>query len=200
MNRVILYHARLPGWLAPADAAGLVERIPYAKRVGLAARRVDREASLAGIALAVAAASTIRGRALAPETLRFAPGEKPVFATRDAPVFSIAHAGSTVVAVAAARGAIGVDVESGHSSGLSAALRREWTAREAVVKALGVGLRAAPEVRIEGERATLRGDTLRLLALHLPDGAEGWLATDFEPTGVERAMLDPLAELRRHAA
>ena len=71
MNHVILYHARLPDRLAAADTAALLERIPYAKRVVLAARRADREASLAGIALALAAAAAVHGRALAPECLRF---------------------------------------------------------------------------------------------------------------------------------
>src|SRR4051794_9538725 len=118
MSRVILYHARLPGRLAPADVAALVERIPYAKRVALSERRADREATLAGIALALAAASALRGRAFWPESLRFLPGCKPVFCTPGAPVFSISHAGRTIVAAAAANGAIGVDVERRDSTRL----------------------------------------------------------------------------------
>jgi len=200
MNRVILYHARLPDRLVPADTAALLERIPYAKRVALAARRADREASLAGIALALAAAAAVRGRPLAPESLRFPPDGKPTFASHDAPVFSISHSARTVVACAAAVGAVGVDIENDAGSALTAALRREWTAREAVVKAAGAGLRAAPDVSLRGASAHLRGCDYHLHPLQLPEGSAGFIALAVAPSHVEIVERDPLEALRRHAA
>lgn len=200
MNRVILYHARLPDRFAAVDLAPLLERISYARRVTFPARRADRESSLVGIALALAAAGAVRGRALIPELLRFPAGGKPALASDDAPVFSVSHSGRLVVAAACASGAIGIDVEQAGESRLAAAVRHEWSAREAAVKALGLGLRAAPEVRVSAERATLRGRELSLRAVPIDDDTTAWIATDFVPVGVEVRMLDPLAELRRHAA
>jgi hypothetical protein len=199
MKRVILYHARVPDRFAAGDLAPLLERIPYAKRVGLAPLRADREASIVGIALALAAAGTVRGRALGPERLRFPPGGKPVFEDADAPVFSISHSARLVVAAACAGGAIGIDVEDAAQSGLSASLRSEWSAREAVIKASGFGLRVAPEVHLQGQRAVLREREFELRAVTLTLGDVAWLATDFAPA-VEVRLLDPHAELRRHAA
>ena len=200
MNRVILYHARLPDRLGAGELAPLLERISYAKRVSLAARRADRETSLVGIALALAAAGAVRGRPLAPELLRFPAGGKPFFASERAPDFSVSHSGRCVVAAASARGAVGVDLEQAAGSGLAASVRSEWSAREAVVKALGFGLRVAPEVQLQGGRAVFRGRRLQLRSVPLDAGNAIWLATDFAPGAVEAAVLDPLAELRRHAA
>jgi phosphopantetheinyl transferase len=200
MSRVILYHARLPDRLGLAEAGALLERIPYAKRVTLAPRRAEREASLVGIALALAAAGQVRGREIPPGLLRYPPGGRPTFAGDGAPVFSISHAERVVVAAATATGVLGIDVEHAGSSRLHPDLRREWSAREAVVKALGQGLCVAAEVQLLDGRARLRGRELALCPVRLPDGVEVWVATDFAPAAVEVEMRDPLSELRRHAA
>jgi hypothetical protein len=199
MSRVILYHARLPDRLGPSEAGALLERIPYAKRVTLAPRRADREASLVGIALALSAAGRIHGRALSPGLLRYPAGGRPTFAV-GAPVFSISHAAGFAVAAAASGGALGVDVEPAGASRLHPAVRQEWSAREAVAKALGLGLRAAADVELAGGCARLRGRELFLTAVMLADGVEAWLATDFAPASVEVEQRDPVGELRRHAA
>jgi phosphopantetheinyl transferase len=180
--------------------APLLERISYAKRATLATRRADRESSLVGIALALAAAGAIRGRPLPPELLRFPAGGKPAFESPGAPTFSVSHSGRLVVAAACVDGALGVAVEEGTGSRLAPTIRSEWSAREAVVKALGFGLRVAPEVQVEHDRAVLRERTLRLRSVPVGASDCAWLATDFEPADVEARMLDPLAALRRYAA
>lgn len=200
MSRVILYHATLPDRLEAADTQVLRERIAYARRVTLADRRADRELTLVGIALALAAARALGHAVPGPESLRFPAGGKPAFATADAPVFSIAHSGRTVVAGACAAGVIGVDVEHPAHSGLAPESRRRWSACEAVVKALGLGLRAAPEVAIGDGTAQLRGASLGLHLRVLPCRAEVWIATARDVHTIELAPIDPLAELRRHAA
>jgi phosphopantetheinyl transferase len=200
MSRVILYHATLPDRLETADTRALRERIAYARRVTLADRRGDRELTLAGIALALAAARALGGAAPSPESLRFPAGGKPVFAEAGAPVFSIAHSGRTVIAGARAAGAIGVDVEHPAESGLAPESRRRWSAREAAVKALGLGLWAATEVEIGDGTAQLRGTLLRLQMCLLPCGAEVWVATDTDVHAIELVAVDPLVELRRQAA
>ncbi|MET0292229.1 MAG: hypothetical protein ABW136_07655 [Steroidobacteraceae bacterium] len=197
MNRVILYHATLPGRLGAADLSAFQERLPYAKRVGLAASRPERELSLAGIALALAAAKAL-GHPAPPESLRFPAGERPHFLAC-APAFSISHSGRTVVAAATDAGAIGVDVEDPAESSLTDPVRREWSAREAAAKAFGVGLRDAAGIRVDGDRAWLSDRSVNLLALEI-SSREVWLASDFPAPVVECLAVDLSTELRRHAA
>jgi phosphopantetheinyl transferase len=203
MSRVILYHAALPGRLAPGAVQAVLERVAYGKRVSLAPSREGREATLAGIALALAAAGEASGSRIAPESLRFSPDGKPWLAAAGAPAISIAHSGRHAVAVASLDDEPGVDIEAAAESGLGAPRLRDWCAREAVVKALGLGLRAAPEVRVNagpaGE-ASCRGMTLRLLPLCLAPGIVGWLATREPVAPLEIRELDVDAELRRVAA
>lgn len=176
MSRVILYHATLPDRLAPAASAALVERLAYARRVTLPVRREDRDASLAGIALALVAVGEARGRAVPPEALQFPAGRKPCLASPGAPEFSISHSGGEVVAAACEGGALGVDLECAEVSRLDEATREAWSAREAVVKALGLGLRAAPEVRLGHGEAHCRGHRLHLTRVALA-GQACWVAS-----------------------
>jgi phosphopantetheinyl transferase len=199
MNRVILYHATLPDGLGAADFAGFVERLPYAKRVGLAPSARERMLSLAGIALALSACAEAAGRPMAPESLLFPPDERPRFADAHLPVFSVSHSGRTVVAAAANAGALGVDIEDAGESSLAPAARSEWSAREAAAKALGRGLRGAADVRLAGMQAFLDGRELHLQPIRV-EGIDGWLATDSGRCIVQSFDADPLLEIRRLAA
>lgn len=199
MNRVILYHATLPDGLGAADFAGLVERLPYAKRVGLAPAARERALSLAGIALALAATSVVAGRRMTPESLQFPAGMAPRFADDGAPLFSISHSGRTVVAAARGEGALGIDIEDAAETTLTAELRSEWSAREAAAKAFGVGLRAAGGIRIAGTRARFDGREMQLQPVRI-EAIDGWLATDSGGCTVQSFHADPVLEIRRLAA
>jgi phosphopantetheinyl transferase len=206
MARVIVLHARLdPGPVErnPVNGtdfrpsgvetlAALLEQLPYAKRLELERRdRAARHASLDGIGLALAGATSIRGRPFAPAELRFPMDGKPYFA--GGPRFSISHA-STRVAVALSDDIdVGIDLEDlgEPRPGGGDPHRRlaRWTAVEAVLKAAGRGLKNANAVRLDEALATgtLDGATYRLTPLSIAPDVVAHLAT---PRGTEPPTVE----------
>lgn len=194
MSLTILYHAAVAGGLEARDLQALAERLPYGKRVSLPVRREDRAASLVGLALALHAARALRGRSYAPERLRFEAGGRPHLP--EGPGFSIAHSGAHVVVAACEEGNIGVDVELPAESRLGEPTLREWSAREAVVKALGLGLPAAPRVVIEGGIARIDGRLLFLRPLRLDHGCLGYLASELPDATPMAEPIDAAGAVR----
>src|SRR4029077_19594133 len=78
---LILYHTDLRGEWREAAARARRARLRYAKRLATGAAEAQARASLAGIALALRALSHVTGRAVTPDEIVFAPGEKPRLAT-----------------------------------------------------------------------------------------------------------------------
>jgi len=182
-------------------------------------RANDRHAFTAAHALTRLALGRYLG--VSPLGLNFAamPGGKPVLPLpAPAPDFSLSHTDGHV-AVAVARGAVGVDVESIRRPRLDAALAETafgaakaaalgpdptseswrtafftaWTACEAVLKAEGVGLAVAMErVEIKVNTACLNGRRWHLW--HCPLPPSHLLALAWEQDGVpDHSRLDPLA-------
>lgn len=148
--------------LPPAKAAAV-------RRLGAAA---DRNASLLGLLLLQSACAAL-GSPCRLSELVYAPGAKPRLP--GGPEFSISHAGGVVGCVAAADGALGLDLEP-RGRATAAMLRLVAPAEdlgrlaageldpttyavslEAVVKAAGASVAALAEVRLEPPFATLRG-------------------------------------------
>jgi hypothetical protein len=154
---LILYHTDLRGEWPAAAARALARRLRYAKRLASGGDGAGAHATLAGIALALRALSTLCGRAVGAGELVFARGAKPCLApaapgatVRAAPDFSIAHSGPWVGCAAARHGRVGFDVEIGGGA--------RWAALEAVVKGSGAGLRALGEVELRRGQASCRGE------------------------------------------
>jgi phosphopantetheinyl transferase len=175
MSHVIVLHAPLPGHAGAAHESALLARVPYAKRLQLEHRDpASRSASLAGIALALQAVALLRGRGVLAADLRFPQDGKPTLA--DGPFFSISHSVTRVACAASDELDCGIDIEdAGSASPMPTATRermRAWTAVEAVLKAAGLGLRAARDVKVAADFCTadLRGAPYWLLELDLgPD-------------------------------
>src|SRR5262249_34560651 len=92
---LILYHSDLRGRWPEAPARALAARLPYAKRLEVAAHAAAAPATLAGVALALRALSEVTGRPVAPGELAFPDGGKPHLARTEAGAadFSISHSG-----------------------------------------------------------------------------------------------------------
>jgi phosphopantetheinyl transferase len=164
--------------------------LPYLKRLSVGSGTDAARASLAGIALALRALAALLGRPVAVSELVFAPGAKPQLGdARAAADFSIAHSG-TLVGCAALRGAqVGFDVEQGTDEYLG-----NWVAREATVKAAGVGMRAAGEVTLAPGGAMCRGTRWYARALDIFPGATACVMTSIEVAAVQVRTL-ALADL-----
>jgi hypothetical protein len=153
MPEVIVLHASLPGHLGADRAAALLECLPYARRLQLE-RRDDaaRTASLLGLELLCEGVSRLRGAALEAASLRFPAAGKPHLV--GGPWFSISHSATRVAAALSDACELGIDVEDlGAVRGERAVLER-WTTIEATLKAIGVGVRQAHEVRLSADLAT----------------------------------------------
>ena len=132
---MILYHSDLRGQWPPEAAREFARRLPYAKRLEVAAHAARAPATLAGVALALRALERLTGTRAAPGELMFPDGGKPHLARRPAateeePDFSISHSGPWVGCAAVAHGLVGFDVELGTEMRLAT-----WAAREAALKA-----------------------------------------------------------------
>lgn len=151
---LILYHTELSGQWPEAASRSLAARLPYLKRLALGGGGEAARASLAGIALALKALGALLGRTVSPRELVFAPGRKPRLAGSAAslPDFSISHSGPWVGCAAIGRGRVGFDVELGGDERIAT-----WVAREAALKACGVGIRALREVQLSDEGARCGG-------------------------------------------
>ena len=145
-------------------------------------------ATLAGIALALRALGELCGRQVAASELAFPDGGKPRLVgaeTADAvPDFSISHSGHWVGCAAVAHGLVGFDIELGTGERLT-----EWSAREAAVKACGLGIRAMREVELAAGAAACRGVRLEALPLALFPGAAAWVMTSLKVARVDARSL-----------
>jgi hypothetical protein len=192
-QKLILYHSDLRGQWPEEGARALAARLPYAKRLEVAARTCTAPATLVGVALALRALSEPTGERVAPGELAFPDGGKPQLARAaaggDAPDFSISHSGPWVGCAAVAHGLVGFDVELGTEARLSA-----WAAREAALKACGAGLTEARDVELIEGGARCRGVALQALPLELFPGAAACIMTSL-PAGRLAARALTLAEL-----
>src|SRR5512139_2533093 len=96
MSAAIVLHASLPAGLRHARwEPVLLQALPYAHRLQLEGRSApQRQASLAGIALALLGAERVTGRSFAPRDFSFPLDEKPVL--RAGPDFSVSHSAGNV--------------------------------------------------------------------------------------------------------
>jgi len=185
---LILYHTDLRGrWPEPA-ARALAARLPYLKRLAVAGASEAARASLAGVALALRALTRVTGRPVCAAELVFAAHEKPQL-PGGAADFSIAHSVPFVGCAALRGGRVGLDLEFGDDARLA-----DWVAREAVVKAAGLGVRAVNEVRITAAGAHCRGATWHARPLTQFPGAAACAMTSVAVQAVVAAAV-PLAEL-----
>lgn len=191
---LILYHTDLRGQWPEEAARALAARLPYAKRLEVAAHAAAAPATLAGVALALRALARVTGAAVAPGELAFPDGGKPHLArtgtaAADSPDFSISHSGPWVGCAAVAQGLVGFDVEQGSEARLA-----EWAAREAALKACGAGLAEARAVELAAGGARCRGVALAATALELFAGAAACAMTSLPVRRLEARALS-LAEL-----
>ena len=186
---VILYHTDLADQWPEGGGQALATQLPYLKRLSVASGSAAAHASLAGIALALRALAAALGRPVPVAELVFAPDAKPRLDAATAVDFSIAHSGN-LVGCAALRGAqVGFDLEQGTEAHLDS-----WVAREAVVKAAGLGVRAMNEVVLNPGGARCRGARWYGRRLASFPGATACLMTSVEVAAVELRALT-LADL-----
>jgi hypothetical protein len=183
---LILYHTDLRDHWPEEAGRALAARLPYRKRLSVASDTAAARATLAGIALARRALAAVLGRPVAVSEMVFAQDAKPQLGGGSAAAdFSIAHSGS-LVGCAAVRGAqVGFDVEQGTGERLN-----NWVAREAAVKAAGMGMRALNEVTLAPGGALCRGTRWHGRALDAFPGATACVMTSIELAAVR---LHPLA-------
>jgi hypothetical protein len=183
MCDVLVLHAALPALEALPDAAELLARLPYARRLELERRgEAQRLAGLAGVALALDAAHRLRGHLADIARLRFPAGGKPWL--EGGPWFSISHSTTRVAVAVCERCEVGLDIED--ADGAGARELERWTAIEAVLKAVGAGLRETAAVRLDDDRrgALFAGRRVHLLPLALSPGSLARLASLDELTSV----------------
>lgn len=175
MSQVHVFYTAVPHEFAQAGEERWLARLSDAHREQLQRRtgRV-RMASIAGLSMLTRGLSAIGvERDLA--DLHFTEAGKPFWA--QGPRFSISHSGRYAGCVVAASDDadfnVGFDIEQvrplrrdvlarvlsaeelASAQGDPVALYQLWSAKEAVVKAVGVGLRKIAQVRIDGDRARL---------------------------------------------
>lgn len=189
---LILYHTDLRDQWPEEAARALALRLPYAKRLEVSATSARAHASLAGVALALRALARATGGTVRPADLRFGAEEKPQLARGAGAAcadFSIAHSGPFVGCAALRAGPVGFDLEFGSDGRLES-----WVAREAVVKAAGLGVRSINEVELTGGGARCRGEEWHALALAQFPGAAACVMTRAPVRALEVQSV-PLAEL-----
>lgn len=187
MNEVLVLHCALPAPVDAPSARALATRLPYAYRLELERRDAPaRSASLTGLALVLRGATRLRNQAVESSRFGFPGGGKPYL--DGGPSFSIAHCGSRVVVALSDACEVGVDVEEpgvdegvepvgpgivGHSK------VERWTATEAVLKAVGAGLRSFAQVELAPGLGTAQfgAVTIHLHPLSLAPGCVAHLAT-----------------------
>jgi len=191
---LILYHSDLRGQWPQEAARALAARLPYGKRLQVAAHAARACATLTGVALALRALSRLAGVPVGAADLVFPDGGKPRLAPATAAGaagadFSISHSGPWVGCAAVARGRVGFDLEEGSEARLA-----QWTAREAALKACGAGITAARDVELHAGGARCRGVELAATTLGVFPGAVACVMTSV-PVGAVDAHALALAEL-----
>jgi phosphopantetheinyl transferase len=182
MSHVIVLQAGLAGDRDSAAEHGLLQRLPYARRLELERRdESSRGASLAALGLVLKGLSQLRGRPVRADELHFPQGGKPYCDGDEC--FSISHTSRRVAVALSRHCEVGVDVEELDSAAGPDAVARgklaQWTATEAVLKAAGLGLRHAGDVALELDagRARLAGREFFLRRLPLGPEVIAHLAT-----------------------
>jgi len=178
MPDVTVLHALLPADLPAPRVASLLARLPYARRLELESRdAAARSASLLGVELLCEGVLRLRGHALELARLSFPQGGKPML--DGGPWFSVSHTASRVAVALSERCDLGIDLEECNAARPDRAALQRWTATEATLKAVGLGVRHAREVRIDEQFAIaqLRDRVLHLRAVDLEPGCVAYLAT-----------------------
>jgi phosphopantetheinyl transferase len=185
---LIIYHTDLRDQWPEEAGRRLAATLPYLKRLAVSSGTDAARASLAGIALARRALAELLGRPVAMAEMVFAADEKPKL-HGGACDFSIAHSGAVVGCAAVSCGQVGFDVEQGTDEHLN-----NWVAREATVKAAGVGMRALNEVMLTPGGAEWRGTRWHGCALDAFPGATACVMTSAAVAQVQVRRL-ALAEV-----
>jgi hypothetical protein len=181
MGATIVLHASLrvlpprPAWHEP-----LLQSLPYARRLLLTSRtEPERRASLAGLALALLAAEQVTGRPFSPRAFQWSPEGGPRLL--DGPRFSLSHSATRVACCVTVATGCGIDIEDLPAAADAATEQKlwRWTATEATLKAMGLGLRAANEVVVDDaiDWGTVRGSRFALQALTEWPGVVGHIAS-----------------------
>ena len=195
MTDAIILHAplRLPV-SCPSWQESLLQALPYAHRLELERRKPQaRQASLGGLGLVLLAAARLARQEFPLRAFTFPLDGKPRLA--GGPFFSISHSPSRVACIVCAAVDCGIDIEDLPEPVEAAAAMslRRWTATEAVLKAAGLGIRAANEVVLAHEmgQATIRDERYTLQAVDVAPGVIGHVAAKTELTAiVESVELD----------
>lgn len=163
MSEVLVLHATLHGGASGTAMAALHEALPYAYRLELERRdEPGRIAGLTGIALLLEAVPRLRGQPADLRCLRVPSGGKPVL--DGGPRFSIAHSAMRAAVAVSEHCELGLDLEERGAGGRTERELDRWVATEAVLKAMGAGLRQLREVRLDDD---LRGAQFGAMRLHL---------------------------------
>jgi phosphopantetheinyl transferase len=181
-KEILLHHARVPAGLEAGLQARWLASLPdtLSARISRMHHARDRAATLLGIALLRHCAGAAGFEPPPPASLAFPSHGKPVWPS--GPDFSITHSAMYAgCALAPVRFRVGLDMEqrggaAGSDLRLVASDRERalyaasglspddlWTAKEAVLKAAGAGIRDAGQVRLEADTATFRGTRYVLL-------------------------------------
>lgn len=188
MCEVMVLHAELAGQERAAAAGSLLQRLPYAYRLELERRDATaRSASLAALHLLAQGVLRLRGVPLDVSRLRVPDGGKAIL--DGGPCFSISHSAQRAAVAISEHGDVGLDIEDLDTHGMDRAGLERWTAIEATLKALGVGVRFANEVQLSPDLALaeLGGVVVHTRPLVLAPGCVARLATR-EP--VQRVVVE----------
>jgi hypothetical protein len=180
MSDAIVLHASLPAAPRAPWQESLLQSLPYARRLQLADEVSSaRFASLAGLALVLLGAERLVGRPFAPRDFNFPLDQKP--ALERGPGFSVSHSTGRVACCVMSSTGCGIDIEDPPDDADADTLirLRRWTATEAVLKAMGLGLRAVREVSLDAaiEAGSVRGERFELQPLDAVPGMIGHLAS-----------------------
>jgi hypothetical protein len=180
MQKAIVLHApRFTAHRAEWHDA-LLLALPYAKRMELEGRDAPARAdSLSGLALALVGAERLAIPVQKTAHFVFPLDGKPHWLA--GPAFSVSHSADRIGCAVIEDGDVGFDVETvapGSDADAYAKLHR-WTAVEAVLKAAGVGLRAADSVLLDlpAGRAQQADTRYHVRELTLANGCVSHLAT-----------------------
>lgn len=211
---IIVHHGLAPPQTPPLALEAWLGALPRARSWQLSDLRDPgaQAASLLGLALLASAARAAGYGQPSWEELVLTPGERPGWP--GGPSFSISHAGAFVACAVGPPGALlGLDAEWAAAVAaadlrlVTDAAEREaladgrigaaalWVAKEAVLKALGRGVRHAAAVRVTAATGRLGPAQLGLRWLELTAGLVTAVASDTLPIEVVTTAVDGAALL-----